>query len=511
MASEFQTGSVLKSRRQQLGISLDQASRDTNMRAKMLELLESSEYSKYPPHGHAVGMISSYARYLGLDSRMVVEQFDAEYQSWRASSSNSSLANALHQRTSRNKVASGGRDESRTTRRKSSASIAARDREVPRETSSRMNRSIRDQRDAESDSRQQTGSVKVVGKRQTGSFGRIGSSRREQAHYTSLREREGQHDTGTFRSRSASAKIGTTGSGRFEASSSGRISSNRSRTDGAVRPDYSSGEMPTSETDTGTAPLSASARMRAAGKRTTRTSRVYSQGSTSRSSRRGASRSLRDGDKTERHPNFFGVDVGPGETAARSSSRRRRSRSRRAESNAASSKPRPDENIVDRLLRILSSIFSERRTRIIAILLIVIVLGVIIAASMLISTAGNGNGGLIEVQGGAINDTTTTDDGNSAHKTITTANGNPVTIKIEVAQGETCLMYVTFDDANAYSGTVIGYYSREFPVTESFSATFGNPDAVTVSENGNVIEIAKNNDGTGILNIDIQAAASATS
>ena len=72
-------------------------------------------------------------------------------------------------------------------------------------------------------------------------------------------------------------------------------------------------------------------------------------------------------------------------------------------------------------------------------------------------------------------------------------------------------MYVTFDDANAYSGTVIGYYSREFPVTESFSATFGNPDAVTVSENGNVIEIAKNNDGTGILNIDIQAAASATS
>lgn len=118
---------------------------------------------------------------------------------------------------------------------------------------------------------------------------------------------------------------------------------------------------------------------------------------------------------------------------------------------------------------------------------------------------------MIEVKGGAVNDTTTSDDGNAAHKTITTANGNPVTIKISVAEGETSLISITYDGGNPYSGTAVGPFTREFPVTESFSATFGNPDAVTVSENGNPIEIAKNNDGTGSLSINIQAASSTSS
>ena len=52
-----------------------------------------------------------------------------------------------------------------------------------------------------------------------------------------------------------------------------------------------------------------------------------------------------------------------------------------------------------------------------------------------------------------------------------------------------------------------GQFSREFPVTESFSATFSNPSAVTVTENGNPIEIATNEDGkSGSLYISIQSA-----
>ena len=127
---------------------------------------------------------------------------------------------------------------------------------------------------------------------------------------------------------------------------------------------------------------------------------------------------------------------------------------------------------------------------------------------MLISTAGHGNSGIIPVQGGVVNDTTTTDGENAAHKTITTANGNPVIIKIEVAKGETSLVEVTYDGANAYKGTAVGgQFSREFPVTESFSATFSNPSAVTVTENGNPIEIATNEDGkSGSLYISIQSA-----
>ena len=50
-------------------------------------------------------------------------------------------------------------------------------------------------------------------------------------------------------------------------------------------------------------------------------------------------------------------------------------------------------------------------------------------------------------------------------------------------------------------------FSREFPVTESFSATFSHPSAVTVTENGNPIEIATNEDGkSGSLYISIQSA-----
>ena len=70
-----------------------------------------------------------------------------------------------------------------------------------------------------------------------------------------------------------------------------------------------------------------------------------------------------------------------------------------------------------------------------------------------------------------------------------------------------CIRDRTYDGANAYKGTAVGgQFSREFPVTESFSATFSNPSAVTITENDNPIEIAKNEDGSGSLYISIQSA-----
>lgn len=191
---------------------------------------------------------------------------------------------------------------------------------------------------------------------------------------------------------------------------------------------------------------------------------------------------------------------------------RRKTRSRntpRTQEATQSRTARPDENVIDRLRRVLKSVFSERRTRLIALAFALIVIGVIVAASFLIGTAGSKDTGVITVEGGATNDATTTDGENAAHKTITTANGNPVTIKVEVAAGKTSLLQITYDDANAYSGTAVGPFTREFPVTESFSASFGTPSAVTVTENGNPIEIAMNDDGkTGSLYINIKAAAS---
>lgn len=83
MKSESRIGSALMSRRIELGISLEQAARDTNIRARMLEALEAGDYSQYPPRGHAIGMLSSYARYLDLDSAAIVEAFDNEYEAFQ--------------------------------------------------------------------------------------------------------------------------------------------------------------------------------------------------------------------------------------------------------------------------------------------------------------------------------------------------------------------------------------------------------------------------------------------
>lgn len=203
-------------------------------------------------------------------------------------------------------------------------------------------------------------------------------------------------------------------------------------------------------------------------------------------------------------PNFFGIDIDTGEeTKTRRSRRRSSAREDIARNEDAA---RPDDNIIDRIRRILKSVFAERRTRIIAIAALIIIFAVIIAASVLINTAGHANSGVIAVQGGADNETMTSDGESAAHKTITTANGNPVIIKVEVAKGETSLVEITHDGANAYKGAAVGgQFSQEFSVAESFSATFSNPAAVTVTENGNPIEVALNEDGkTGSLYINIQ-------
>ena len=56
----------------------------------------------------------------------------------------------------------------------------------------------------------------------------------------------------------------------------------------------------------------------------------------------------------------------------------------------------------------------------------------------------------------------------------------------------------------------MGPWQRDFQVTQSFSATFGTPSAVTVKQNGNVIEIPTAEDGSGKLEISVQASGLAS-
>lgn len=76
MAQHF--GDMLLSRRRQMGVSLQQVANAIKIRPQIIEFFETENFAAMPPRGYAQGMISSYARYLGLNPRQVVDAyFDA--------------------------------------------------------------------------------------------------------------------------------------------------------------------------------------------------------------------------------------------------------------------------------------------------------------------------------------------------------------------------------------------------------------------------------------------------
>lgn len=439
MNSESRIGPALMSRRIELGISLEQAARDTNIRSRMLEVFESGNYAQYPPRGHAIGMLSSYARYLNLDSAAIIEAFDEEFEAFTSKSEIEKAANNTRRGVGRfGEHLSDGK--SRPINREQGRSRSQRKRrDSDHKSSSKLSQNLKDEAMAKDDERYKSGSVRIVGTRQTGSFRAIRNSG------PASRRSSAPGSSESFRpvdARSAPSRRSTGSSMRRTATNADSFV--------AREPEEHLEDVGSSA------------------------------------------------------PNFFGIDVDTGEALVKRKTRRRSStRSDVAQSEDAA---RPDDNIFARLRRILKSIFSEKRTRLIAIAVIIIVIAVIIVASMLISTAGHPGGGNIPVQGGVSNETMTTDGESAAHKTITTANGNPVIITVEVAKGETSIVEITHDGANAYKGAAVGgQFSQDFSVAESFAATFSNPSAVTVTENGNPIDIAINEDGTGSLYINIQS------
>ncbi len=72
---------MLLNRRRQLGMSIQQVANVIKIRPQILEYFENGEFTQMPPRGYAQGMISSYARYLGLNPREVIDAyFDDLYE-----------------------------------------------------------------------------------------------------------------------------------------------------------------------------------------------------------------------------------------------------------------------------------------------------------------------------------------------------------------------------------------------------------------------------------------------
>lgn len=66
---------MLANRRRQLGYSIRQASRVLRMREDVLIAFEEGDFDRMPKSGYAQGMLSSYARYLGLNPSDIVDTY----------------------------------------------------------------------------------------------------------------------------------------------------------------------------------------------------------------------------------------------------------------------------------------------------------------------------------------------------------------------------------------------------------------------------------------------------
>lgn len=76
-------GDMLAERRRQLGFSISQASRVLRLREDVIIAFEEGDFERMPKSGYAQGMLSSYARYLGLDANMVVEAYVQDFERYK--------------------------------------------------------------------------------------------------------------------------------------------------------------------------------------------------------------------------------------------------------------------------------------------------------------------------------------------------------------------------------------------------------------------------------------------
>jgi len=70
-------GELLARQREQLGIPLTDAARALNLRPAVVEGLEQDDYQEIPVAAYRRGYLRSYAKYLGMDDRLVLEAYQA--------------------------------------------------------------------------------------------------------------------------------------------------------------------------------------------------------------------------------------------------------------------------------------------------------------------------------------------------------------------------------------------------------------------------------------------------
>lgn len=71
-------GATLRQAREQKGLSLDRLSKTTRVQTRLLDAIERDDHSVLPPRPYARGMVSAYAREVGLDANLTAREYFAD-------------------------------------------------------------------------------------------------------------------------------------------------------------------------------------------------------------------------------------------------------------------------------------------------------------------------------------------------------------------------------------------------------------------------------------------------
>jgi transcriptional regulator with XRE-family HTH domain len=72
-------GNALRAVRERRGLELAEVERETRIRERYLAALEEERFELLPARAYAKGFLRVYADYLGLDGRLIVEEFNARF------------------------------------------------------------------------------------------------------------------------------------------------------------------------------------------------------------------------------------------------------------------------------------------------------------------------------------------------------------------------------------------------------------------------------------------------
>lgn len=76
-------GDILHGRRRHKGFNLEQVESATHIRARFLQAIEKNNWDELPSDIYSRGYVESYALYLGLDKKELLERFDRERHLYR--------------------------------------------------------------------------------------------------------------------------------------------------------------------------------------------------------------------------------------------------------------------------------------------------------------------------------------------------------------------------------------------------------------------------------------------